>query len=203
MKMKQTIGLYLTALALMVLTSATFAAPGDKLEIGAEAPNFDLPTVGSGQNVELSDLKGKTVVLHFQSMNCPWDKAYQPMLNKVAKDHADGGEIVFLAINSNGNEPADKLEGYAKDTMGYPVLKDEDNKVADLYHAQTTPHIYIIDVKGNLAYQGGIEKAPSDLKGVGQSEEQYLVPALEAIAAGKDIDHTDTKSKGCTIKRVN
>ena len=202
MKIKSTLGLYLTALAVMLMTTAAFAAPDEKLEIGSEAPNFDLPTVGSGENVELADLKGKTVVLHFQSMECPWDKGYQPMLNEVAKEHGNGGEVVFLAINSNGNEPVDKLEGYAEDKMAYPLLKDEGNKVADMYHAQTTPHIFIIDAQGQLAYQGGIEKAPSGVKQIGESDEQYLVPALEAMASGSEIAHTDTKSKGCTIKRV-
>lgn len=187
----------------------------DKPAIGQAAPDFTLKDV-DGKEVKLADYRGKIVVLHFQSMNCPWDAGYQPILDKVASGYQpaktdkaadepkDAGkpEVVFLAINANHNEKAEDLKAYHdKAHMTYPILKDAGNKVADAYAAQTTPHMFVIDEKGVLRYKGGVEKAPVSPKDVGKSKEQYLGPVLDALTQGKEPPYTSTQSHGCTIKR--
>lgn len=205
----------LTAALLALLAAPSFAeekkaneGAADAPAIGKAAPDFNLKDLG-GKDVKLADFKGKIVVLQFQSMNCPWDKGYQPILDKMAQgyhkhdaDGKDAGKVVFLAINANQSESADALKKYHESVkMAYPILKDPGNKVADAYHAATTPHIYVIDEKGVLRYKGGVEKAPASEGEIGKSKEQYLGPVLEALTQGKEPPFTSTKSHGCSIKR--
>lgn len=179
-----------------------------KLKIGEAAPDFSLTDVKTGETVSLSDFKGqKTVVITFQSVTCPWNfvresAGYERVLLPLATEMASK-DVVFLAINSNSNEPAEKLKTYVEEhNMTYPILKDPGNQVADAYGAQTTPHFFVVDTNGVLRYQGGFERAPQKPEDAGQIDEAYLVPAINAILDGKDPEHTVTKSKGCAIKRA-
>ena len=70
-----------------------------------------------------------------------------------------------------------------------------------MFGATTTPHIFVIDEEGTLVYRGGIEKAPSSPSQCGQMKQQYLEPVLTALVADQPLPYTDTKSKGCSIKR--
>ncbi len=169
--------------------------------VGKPAPAFTLADA-EGKDVSLADFKGKTVVLHFQSCECPWDVAYQPMLNALATQYADKG-VVFLGINSNKAEDYARIGEYVPSAdVPYTIVKDPGNNVADAYKAQTTPHMYVIDGEGVLRYMGGIEAVPT-MATVGKMDEQYLAPVLDALLAGEELPYTETTSKGCSIKRAN
>lgn len=202
-------------LSMLLLTAgqatAEKAAREGKLEVGKPAPTFELKGLDGETTYKLADYRGQYVIITFQSATCPWERAYQPTLNGYATEYSkqtveiDGKEkpkFVFLAINSNYNEKPEQIKAMAeKEKMTYPILKDYGNKVADAYSALTTPHIYIVDPEGNLAYQGGIEKAPRSPREATQSKEQYLKPVLDAMGSGSELPFTDTISIGCTIKR--
>lgn len=211
--MRKQIGLWLLSLAALALVVATpvwgekkaDGAASEGPEIGKAAPAFELPGT-DGATHKLEDFKGKIVVLHFQGIGCPWEKAYQPILNdaaaKFAPAEGEEAKVVFLAINSNKMDDMEGLKAcQAERPVAYSILKDEGNKVADAYSARTTPHIYIIDAEGVLRYRGGIEAPPLGPDKVGQSEEQYLVPVLEALTSGSEPPVTITKNIGCSIKR--
>lgn len=172
-----------------------------KAEVGKPAPGFTLKTT-DGKEHSLAALKGKTVVVQFASARCPWERAYQPILNDVAAKYTDKN-VVFLGINANFNETPEEIKAIAeKESIPYAILIDKGNVIADIYQAQTTPHIYIIDGEGVLRYMGGIEKPPTSPAGAGKSDEQYLVPVLDALLGGKELPFTTTKATGCTIKRA-
>lgn len=197
-----TLSLIALVLSLIVSVGVSAQAQDNKKDgdprINAPAVTFELPGT-DGKNHKLTDFKGKTVVIHFQGVQCPWERAYQPILNKVANDNPN---VVFLGINSNKAESMDDIKALqTKENIPYVILKDKGNKVANDYGAQTTPHIFIVNAEGKLVYAGGIEKAPASTKAVGKSSEQYLVPVLEALKDGKPLPYTVTVPKGCTIKR--
>lgn len=186
------------------------AAEQPVAQVGQPAPAFSLQDI-EGKTHELGDYKGKIVVLHFQGKDCPWDQAYQPHLNEMAQEYgavegeqaSEDAEVVFLAINANQGEEAAQLQTYHREKdMPYPILKDEGNKVADLYTARTTPHMYVIDKEGVLRYMGGVETVPVALSDVGQGDEQYVEAVLESLVNGQKPAYTETQSKGCSIKRA-
>ena len=198
------------SLALVFAADPSMAAERVDPTLGEPAPQFSLTDVVTGQTVSLADYQGKVVVVTFQSINCPWDRmrdsgGYQRYLSPLSQQYADQN-VVFLAINANKNETAEDVGSYAQQhEIPYPILKDDNNVIADAYNAKTTPHTYVIaaDEQQTLVYMGGIEQVPTSPEVCGEMEENYLVPVLNAVLAGQELPYTKTTSKGCSIKRVS
>jgi peroxiredoxin len=166
--------------------------------IGAAAPDFQLTTIDGKAFSLSSEAKGhKAVVLMFISTQCPYSNAYNGQMKDLANAYASKG-VLFVGINSNKTEEAAAAVAHAR-TNGhtFPIMKDPDNKVADLYDAGRTPEVYVIDPEGKLRYHGRITE---DHENAASSPD--LKNALDSYLAGKPIARTETKAFGCTIKRV-
>lgn len=188
----------LAALALSVPAHAQ--KPGAP-KIGAAAPGFTLPPAAGGAPVALKELlaKAKAVVVIFDATRCPYAKGYKERVGAMAKEYAAKG-VPFVTINSNRTEPSSEVaEDAKKHGFTFPVLKDEGNRVADLYDAQKTPEVYVLDPMGTLLYRGRVDESFDDPKNVKSPD---LRNALEAVLSGKPVSAAETKAFGCTIKRV-
>ena len=187
--------LLLAALA-VVACNAVAEAPA----IGSPAPDFRL-TALDGKVFTLSSAAkaNKAVVVIFISTQCPYSNAYNERMRDMASAYGFRG-IQFVGINSNKTEDAAEVAGHAK-THGhtFPIMKDPDNKVADVYDARRTPEVYVVDTAGTLRYHGRIDENHQDPAGVTSPD---LKNALDALLSGKPIARTETKAFGCTIKRV-
>jgi peroxiredoxin len=95
--------------------------------VGDAAPDFDLPDQ-QGKRVKLSEARGSVVVLAFVASFCPFSKAEQPHLAKLATDYA-GSNVKVIAIGIDEPE-ADYRSYLARMPMNMPVLRDEGGKVA-------------------------------------------------------------------------
>src|SRR5262249_39284035 len=108
--------------------------------------------------------------------------------------------VLFAGVNSNKSEPADEVVSHAKQHgLTFPLMKDPQNKVADMYDARHTPEIFIVDPAGMLRYHGRIDENYEDPSKVTSPD---LKNALDSMLAGKTIAKAETKAFGCTIKRV-
>jgi len=84
------------------------------------------------------------------------------------------------------------------DNVAYPILDDRSGEVGRAYGAMTTPHMYIIDAGGNIAYQGAIDNDERGRKQQGVIN--YVEKALAELTSGKAVSKTDTMPYGCTVK---
>jgi peroxiredoxin len=169
-------------------------------KIGSPAPDFTLPAA-DGKPVAMKELlgKNKAVVVMFIATKCPISNAYNERMSALGKEYAEKG-IVFVGINSNKAELAPEVARHAAEHgFGFPVVKDEGNKVADLYGAQKTPEVFVLDPKGTLLYHGRIDE---NTDGPNEVKSPDLRNALGAILGGKPVPVTETKAFGCSIKRV-
>ncbi len=181
---------------LALAQTALAAAP----QIGAPAPEFTLSTV-DGKTFTLSDAaRGhKAVVVMFIATKCPYSNAYNDRMRDMAAAYAKQG-VLFAGINSNKSEPADEVVAHARQHgFAFPLMKDPNNKVADLYDARHTPEIFVVDPEGKLRYHGRIDENYEDPSKVASPD---LKNALDAMLAGRQIAKAETKAFGCTIKRV-
>lgn len=167
------------------------------IETGQPAPEFQLPDLRSNLHA-LEDARGRILVLNFWSAECPWaERADEELLAYLDEW---GGEVLLWPIASNANEPEELLRETAG-RRGLPlVLHDPDHRVADLYGAQTTPHLFVIDGEGILRYQGAL----NDLSFRKRIPEQfYLRDAVQAVLAGETPDPAQTPPYGCSLVRYN
>ena len=195
------------ALALLVTLacadSAPAAAAAASVAVGQAAPAFSLQDL-DGNTVSLADQKGKVVVLEWINPNCPVSDRHakeQTMTDVVAKH----GDVVWLAINSTNPdsrdfvEPAEHKEWAAERGIDYTILYDRTGDIGRAYGARTTPHMYIVDEAGKLAYNGAIDDDPPGRKGKAERN-NYVHAGLTAHAGGQAIEPATTKPYGCSVK---
>src|SRR5271168_395728 len=166
--------------------------------IGSKMPALKLATL-SGDATDLARNAGKlgTLVI-FVSVQCPVSNAYNERMEALAQEWKARGFAV-VGINSNRVESAESVATHAREHgLTFPILKDNDNHLADALGASFTPETYLFDASGTLRYHGRIDDS-KDPAGISKRD---LTDALEAVAGGKTIAVTETKAFGCTIKRV-
>lgn len=160
---------------------------------GGPAPDFTLLDL-DGHRHRLSDQHGRVTVLHFWSAVCPWTERTDRDVLEAAR--AQGADLWSIASN------ADEAEGVLRSTAqsrGLPlVLRDEDQRVADLYGAAATPHVFVIDREGYLRYRGAVHDARFR---DAAPRHRYLAEALASIARGEDPVPAATHTYGCAIVR--
>lgn len=78
------------------------------------------------------------------------------------------------------------------------VLIDAQHIVADLYGAQTTPHVFVVDRHGILRYRGAVDDVTFRRRNPSRF---YLEEAVEALLDGRRPALTDVPAYGCTIVR--
>ncbi|MEI2737605.1 MAG: hypothetical protein V9F01_02335 [Chitinophagaceae bacterium] len=71
--------------------------------------------------------------------------------------------------------------------------------LADAFGANRTPECFLFDGEGKLVYHGAIDDNPSDASAVSR---KHLVAAIDEINAGKEVSVKESRSVGCTIKRI-
>ena len=185
------------------LTAAAIAAAA----VGKPAPTFT--GQGSDGNVySLADYKGKFVVLQWYNRDCPFiHKHYDSgNMQKLQETYGKKGVIWFEVLSSApGKEgymtASEAQENRAKSgTKSDASLLDPTGAIAKLYAAKTTPHIFIVDPKGILIYQGAIDDhASADAADISNSK-NYVALALDEALAGKPVSIPTTRPYGCSVK---
>ena len=171
-----------------------------ELAVGQPAPDFRLRDL-DGREVALADLEGKLVVLEWANPNCPFWRGHagrRTMVTTAAKHP----QAVWLAIDSTNAKHGDYLdtpawkEFLSEHGIAYPVLRDNDGATGRAYGARTTPHLYVIDTKGKIAYMGAIDDDPRGE----QPTVNYADAALTALENGSRPEPSSTRPYGCSVK---
>lgn len=195
-------------------TGAAAVAAVAAAELGKPAPAVVLTDI-DGKPHDLAALKGKTVVLEWFNPECPFVKAAhgEGALKDQAK-RVQSADVVWLSINSNapgkqGHGVDRNRAGKEQFAMENPILLDESGAVGQSYGAQKTPHMFVIDKDGKLAYRGGVDNAPMNVvddarprpAGSKPGEKvNYIDAALQDLKANKPVRLPDTPAYGCSVK---
>jgi peroxiredoxin len=190
----------------LAATLALATAGAHAATVGQPAPDFSLTDV-NGKTVKLSDFKGKHVVLEWNNPGCPFvRKHYQGNLQALQKEFTARG-VVWLAINSTEDASADyktppQLAHWMTEQKAAPtaVLMDEEGTVGKVYNARVTPHMYIVNPQGRLAYAGAIDSIPSARVSDIDKAANFVRQGLNEALAGKPISVAQNQAYGCSIK---
>jgi hypothetical protein len=197
----------ITSLFTLLLTfTFVFGQNIVSIPIGSAVPAADVKMEDiSGAKLSLTDIRQDNGLLVIFSCNtCPfvlgWEDRYMPIADWCAAN-----KIGFVLINSNEAQRAaqdglDKMREHAAE-KGYACyyVADKNHEVADAFGATRTPEVFLFDSNLQLVYKGAIDDNMEEPEKV---EKPYLKMALEHMVAGKAADPADTKSVGCTIKRL-
>lgn len=190
---------------LALLSSLTSFA----LTTGEKAPDFTLKSAGTKDGeIKLSSYKGKVVVLEWLNHGCPFVRKHydsgnmQSLQTKYVSKNVIWLSVISSAEGKQGYVTADEArQDMVKNKSGATnVLLDTAGKVGQLYGAKTTPHMFVIDKEGMLAYQGAIDDRPDAEKDSVKGAKNYVSEALDLILENKKISQATTKSYGCGVK---
>ncbi|MDE2856224.1 MAG: cytochrome c biogenesis protein/redoxin [Chloroflexota bacterium] len=124
---------------------ASELGPAVGLAEGNRAPDFTIRTV-DGQELSLSDLRGKLVLLNFWGTWCGPCRREMPEFQKAYEEFREEG-LLILAIAYNDTEAA--IRDF-RDEFGltFPLALDDSGEINDSYAVQTRPSTYIIGRDG-------------------------------------------------------
>jgi peroxiredoxin len=180
-------------LALLVLSVSTgIFADGGKVE------NFTLKDY-DGKEHSLTDYKdAEAIVIMFIATQCPISNDYNKRMVDLYNEFAER-DIAFIGINPNKQEPVPEIKDHAEENnFQFPVLKDENNIIADRFKASVTPEIYVLNSNFEILYHGRID----DSRKENEIKNKDLEDALNQILNGEKVSNPRTKAFGCTIKRI-
>ena len=175
--------------------------------IGELAPVFKA-VASDGKPYALDQFRGKTVVLEWTNHDCPFVRKHYDSKNmqSLQKDAARDG-VIWLSVVSSGPGKQGFVDAaqanaltQSRGAAPQAVLLDPSGDIGRLYGARTTPHMFVIDSKGQLAYAGGIDDiASSDAADVPRAKNLVRL-ALGDIAAGRPVAVASAKPYGCSVK---
>jgi len=200
--MKRTLSISLAVILAIALFATAYAA-----KVGEPAPDFTAKD-SNGKTVKLSDYRGKFVVLEWHNQGCPYTKKHYSSGNmqKTQAQWTAKGVVWFTVISSapgsQGYVTAESENDYMKQVNAKPTaaLLDPDGDLGHLYGARTTPHMFIIDPKGTLIYNGAIDSTRSDDPNDIPKSTNYVNEALTEAMAGKPVSNPATNPYGCSVK---
>jgi len=179
------------------------------VELGTEAPAFELPDVVSGRAVGRDDAAedAQGLLVMFVCVHCPYVKHVEEELARIGVDYE--GKIGIVAISSNDVEeypqdaPAEMKKQAERLGWRFPYLYDESQEVARSYEAACTPDFFLFDGAMKLVYRGQLDGSRPRRGDSGNDEPVTGVDlrrAMDDVLAGRTPDTNQRTSLGCNIK---
>lgn len=177
--------------------------------VGSPAPDYAY-TDTNGAKHTISGYKGKVVVLEWTNPGCPFVKKYYSKgdMQKIQSNALKDPNVVWVSINSSGEGKEGYLatdadaKTWLSEQKASPTsyVRDPSGAFGKLYGAKTTPHMFVIDKDGNLAYQGGIDNLPSPNQDDIVKAIPYIPQVLEALRNGRTPTVQNSPPYGCGVK---
>jgi thioredoxin-related protein len=196
----------LSALPIAAIAVMALKPINDPLPIGSAIPKAEVKMKDiSGKEVSFKDaMKKNGLLVMFSCNTCPIVHKYESRTVEVCKK-ALGNNIGVILLNSNEASRSDgdsynDMKEYAQ-KLGYSWNYVVDNKsaMADAFGANRTPECFLFDKDGKLVYHGAID---DNSGGADEVTRKHLSIAIDEAISGKDISTKNTRSVGCSIKRL-
>lgn len=182
-----------------------FSSADNELAINSPIPQPDYKMKDvSGKQVSLNDVKTlKGLLVIFSCNTCPYVKLSETRIKEYS-DFCVANGIGCILVNSNEaqrneDDSFDEMtKYYASQKLKCAYTVDEKSALANAFGAGRTPQCFLFNSSG-LIYKGAIDDNVKDPASV---KEAYLKNALNALLKGEVPKVQQTKSIGCTIKRL-
>ncbi len=118
---------------------------------GYIAPDFIL-TTSTGENIQLSDLRGNIVFLNFWATWCKPCRNEMPSM-QVLWERFKNEKFVMLAVSID-KDHRNAVEPFMKELgLTMPVMYDPESKAANLYETTGVPETFIIAKNGRILFK--------------------------------------------------
>lgn len=129
-------------------TTAPLIEPSSgPFKIGSAAPEIRVLAM-DGKTLNLSDFRGKPVVINFWASWCGPCTAEMKAIEAVYQKHKND-DIVILAINQGESE--ETIKGYGELwKLNFRLTRDANQEAGSIYKVQALPTTVFVDKQGNI-----------------------------------------------------
>jgi peroxiredoxin len=189
-----------------LLIACTVAMTGMSDELDSEPVRlqnfaFQLKTL-DGDVIDIKPAQRPVTVVCFLGTECPLVQLYSARLSQMADEFRSRG-VLFVGINSNFHDTNDDIRNYQqRQSLSFPLVRDEGNLVADQFGATRTPEVFVLDHQLAVTYQGRIDDQyePGVTRNTSTREDLRL--AVEETLSGHAVTIPETEAVGCMIGKV-
>lgn len=126
-------------------------SPGTLTHVGDPAPDFPFKTLDGTQS-QLSELRGRAVLLVFFATWCGPCKQELSQLQTIWKDFGERRDFAMIAVGRKESEESLKsfrsLQGFS-----FPMAADPEGLSYSKYASQSIPRVYLVSREGKILYQ--------------------------------------------------
>ena len=133
-------------------TAGAADRPLQAVESLPKAPALGLPDEEGKTTWRLSELRGKVVLVNFWATWCPPCRKELPSMERLWRQFKDAG-LVVLGVNVG--ETGDQVFAFSNSLetpLTFPLLLDEDSRVAQSWPVKGLPTTYLVDKQGRIAF---------------------------------------------------
>ena len=148
--------------------------------------------------------QAKGFIVIFTCNHCPFAILYPKRLNDLNEKYTKLG-VPLIAISSMDTLSYEEdayikmIQKARKEHFNFPYLYDPTQEIAKLFHAQKTPHAFVIwrdEDHFDIKYSGAIDDNGMHPNEV---ENPYISMALDELLEGKTVSNPETITIGCQI----
>ena len=178
---------------------AVSTSPVSSPDIGDQLPKFALQD-SDGRRWDWSELsKSRYVVVVFLGVECPLVKLYAGRLQEIQNEFSDD-KVQIIGINSNQQDSLQEIQAFVRrNELGFPILKDPGNRVADAFGAERTPEVFVLDSDRTLVYHGAIDDQYTYGLQRAKVTQNHLRDALGELMATGKASRAESEFAGCFI----
>ncbi len=163
---------FIAILLVTILLANTNHAEAESVEIavnGKPVGDFTLPDL-SGNSIQLSEFKGKSVLINAWATWCPPCRAEMPDLENYYQEHKDDG---FEIVAINAGDTQEQAAAFVNSTgLSFTILLDQDLHILQGLGISGFPTSILIDPNGIVKYIHIGMLRPADL-------DIHITPLLE------------------------
>lgn len=174
---------------------------------GSMAPPLQVVDLG-GKAVQLSDIRGRWVVLEWTNPECPFvQKHYSSGNMQATQKEALEQKVVWIQINSTNPQHTDYKSPEAMSAWNVSMRAqpthatlDQGGRTGMAYGAKTTPQMVLINPEGKVVYHGAIDSIRSTNPADIPKATNYMRQAIREALSGKPVSVAASVPYGCSVK---
>jgi peroxiredoxin len=118
--------------------------------LGEPVPELERTTL-DGEVLRTGHFRGRAIVIEFFAEYCEPCRHSLPVVEKLRRAHP---EVVFVGVSEDEHK-ADAVWLTKRLGLGFPVVYDEDGRIAARFAVEEMPATFVIDEGGTVRWVGG------------------------------------------------